>query len=196
MSSEPMQTGIGDDVDAFLFGGAKAFSFANIGDSVEGEIIAAQTQQQRSIEGQAMTWDNGEKRMQLVVTLQTALRESDNDDGIRMIYAKGGKHDVAKGEGQSMRDAIASAVRAANQTRLEVGGMLVVAFTGEAPAKRGYNAAKLYTAGYRAPKPGVSLASDDAPRGQRSEESLAAEATKRALMARGLFADERSNEPF
>src|SRR5262245_33197979 len=101
-----------DDINEFLFqGGAKAFPFDNIGDSVEGRIVAADLRQQTSIEGQKLTWDNGDPRMQLVITLATKLHDNDDDDGQRTVYAKGGRFDTQTGEGTSMRDAIADAVR-------------------------------------------------------------------------------------
>lgn len=154
-----------DDINNFLLsGGAKSFPFESIGDAVEGDIIDADVRQQTSMEGELLTWNDGKPRMQLVITLQTKLREGEDDDGVRTIYAKGGKYDVAKGEGTSMRDAIADAVRTAGATKLEAGDSLVVAFTGLGVAKRGYQAPKLYTAGFRKAKAGVSadaLFSDD-----------------------------------
>jgi hypothetical protein len=145
-----------DDVNDYLFqGGAKAFQFNNIGDSVEGRIVTAELRQQTSIENVKLFWDNGDPRMQLVITLATKLQDNDEDDGLRTIYAKGGRYDTASGEGASMRDAIADAVRTMNEKRLEAGDELVVAFTGLGQAKRGYSAPKLYTAGFRKAKPGV-----------------------------------------
>jgi hypothetical protein len=145
------------NVSDFLFaGGAKAFGFAEFGDTVSGEIIAAEVRQQTSIEGELLTWPDGKPRQQLVITLQTKLHEDDDDDGQRTIYAKGGRFDVNKGEGQSMRDAIAEAVRVIGAKSIEVGDELAVSYTGEGVAKRGYNAPKLYTAGFRKAKPSIT----------------------------------------
>jgi hypothetical protein len=147
------------DINDFLFqGGAKAFQFNDIGDSVEGRVVNAELRQQTSIEGNKLTWDNGDPRMQLVITLATKLHDNDDDDGQRTIYAKGGRYDTATGEGSSMRDAIADAVRTMGEKRLEEGDELVVAFTGLGQAKRGYSAPKLYTAGFRKAKAGVDAA--------------------------------------
>lgn len=146
-----------DDINNFLLsGGSKAFAFEQIGDTVEGEIIDAEMRQQTSMEGELLTWSDGKPRMQLVITLQTKLHETDDDDGVRTIYAKGGKFDVQSGEGSSMRDAIADAVRAVNASKLEAGDNLVVVFTGKGVAKRGYQAPKLYSAGFRKAKPSVA----------------------------------------
>lgn len=145
-----------DDINSFLTqGGAKAFQFNEIGDMVEGDIVDAEVRQQTSMEGELLSWADGKPRMQLVITLQTKLHESDDDDGVRVIYAKGGRFDVAKGEGTSMRDAIADAVKASGATKLEEGDSLVVAWSGLGVAKRGYQAPKLYTAGFRKAKASV-----------------------------------------
>jgi hypothetical protein len=146
-----------DDINGFLLsGGAKAFQFDKIGDAVEGTIVDADLRQQTSMEGELLTWSDGKPRMQLVITLQTKLHDSDDDDGIRTIYAKGGKYDVAQGEGTSMRDAIADAVRTMKADKLEAGDSLVVSWTGLGVAKRGYQAPHLYTAGFRKAKASVS----------------------------------------
>lgn len=145
-----------DDVNDYLFqGGAKAFQFNNIGDAVEGRIVSAELRQQTSIEGLKLSWDNGDPRMQLVITLATKLQDTEDDDGLRTVYAKGGRYDVQSGEGTSMRDAIADAVRTMGEKRLEEGDELVIAFTGLGVAKRGYSQPKLYTAGFRKGRQGV-----------------------------------------
>lgn len=148
-----------DDVNDFLFAtGGKSFKFGKINDTVMGTVIKAEVRQQTSLDGQLLTWDDGSPRKQLVVTLQTAEHDDDDDDGVRMIYAKGGKFDIAKGEGQSMRDAIAEAVTAVGAKRLEPGDELAVAYTGESPARRGYSPAKLYVAQFKKTKGSVAAA--------------------------------------
>lgn len=144
------------NVSDFLFaGGAKAFAFNEFGDTVAGTVETAEVRQQTSIEGELLTWPDGKPRQQLVITLATKLKDNDDDDGLRTIYAKGGRFDVAKGEGSSMRDAIAEAVRLIGAKSIEVGDELAVSYTGEGTAKRGYNAPKLYTAGFRKAKPSI-----------------------------------------
>lgn len=148
------------DVNAYLFGtSAKAFSFDSIGDVCRGKVVSAEMRQQTSIEGQPLTWDDGRPRMQLVVTLQTQLHDDDDDEGIRTLYAKGGRFEVAIGEGTSMRDAIAEAMKAAKAKSLDPGDELAVAFTGEGKARRGYSAPKLYKASFR--KGATSVAASD-----------------------------------
>src|SRR5688572_20587636 len=115
-----------NDVNDFLFAsGAKSASFENLNDAVEGEIVSAELRQQTDIEtGTPLTFPDGKPRMQLVVTLQTKLHESDDDDGLRTVYAKGGRYEVASGTGTSMRDAIAQAVKEQGAQSLDEGGML------------------------------------------------------------------------
>lgn len=144
------------DVSSFLFsGGAKAFQFNEFGDTVSGEVTQCEVRQQTSMEGELLSWPDGKPRMQLVITLQTTLKDNDDDDGLRTVYAKGGRFDVAKGEGSSMRDAIADAVRTIGAKSIDVGDELAVSFTGLGVAKRGYQAPKLYTAGFRKAKQSI-----------------------------------------
>lgn len=142
------------EVKDLLFAqGGKSFKFEQIGDTIKGEIIRADKRQQTSMDGQALTWDDGSPRWQIVVTIQTDAHDSDDDDGVRMIYAKGGNFEVAKGEGTSMlnaiRDAVKNAVPDPAQQDLEPGDEIAVCYTGEAKAKRGYSPAKLYVAGFK-----------------------------------------------
>jgi hypothetical protein len=139
-----------NDVNDFLFSqGGKSFKFERIGDTVKGEVVKAEIRQQTSLEGALLTWDDGSPRKQLVITIQTDAHDTDDDDGVRTIYAKGGNFEIAKGEGQSMRNAIADAVKDAGADRLDPGDELAVAFTGESKARRGYSPAKLYVAGFK-----------------------------------------------
>lgn len=142
------------DTNDFLFGGGgKAAKFDNIGDTVEGTITDCVINQQTDMEtNQPLTWPDGSPRMQLVVTLQTTERTDDNDDGVRRIYAKGGRYEVASGAGSSMKDAIADAVRKSGASTLVEGGTLKVGYSGEGKkTNRGFSAPKLYRAVYTAP---------------------------------------------
>jgi hypothetical protein len=146
------------NTDDFLFGGSgQAAKFEDIGDTVEGEITDAVVTQQTHMETQEpLTWADGSPRMQLVITLQTDDKSAD-DDGLRRVFAKGGKYEVASGTGTSMKDAIADAVKKAGARSLEVGGRLKVGYTGEGKkTNRGFSAPKLYRATYSAPVKSVS----------------------------------------
>ena len=144
--------------DFLMQEGSKSFPFENLDDVVIGTVVSAEIRQQTDVDtGTPLTWNDGSPRKQLVITLQTELRDNDDDDGIRNIYAKGGKHDVERGEGQSMKDAIASAVRAGKGNGIEPGDKLAVAYTGIGVRKnRAFNPPKLYTAQWSRPAPSVS----------------------------------------
>lgn len=148
-----------DDIERFLNGGGgKAAKFENVGDFVEGTITDAQLTQQTSMEDNTpLTWQDGSPRMQLVVTLSTDLREGEEDDGARRIYAKGGTYEVAEGSGKSMKEAIAEAAKKAGAKTIVEGGVLKVAFTGLGKkTNRGYSAPKLFRAAYKLPVASVS----------------------------------------
>lgn len=143
----------------FLFGGGgKAAKFEELGDMVVGVIEHCEVSQQTSMEDNTpLTWPDGSARMQLIVTLQTDERDGDDDDGIRRIFAKGGKWEVAKGDGMSMKDAIADAVKKAGAKSLDTGAKLSVAHTGLGKSKnRGYSPPKLYKAKYEPAKQSIS----------------------------------------
>ena len=147
-----------EDVNKFLFeGGAKSFPFNKIGDIVRGTIESAELRQQTSLDdNKPIFWDDGKPRMQLVITLQTTEADSEDDDGKRTVYAKGGRYEIAEGEGESMRDAIARSVKDAGATSIDPGDELAVGFTGLGKAKRGYSAPKLYAASFRKATASVS----------------------------------------
>lgn len=136
------------DPNAFLLGGGgKSAKFENVGDSVTGSITQVpEVRQQTKLEdGTPLTWDNGDPKMQLVVSLQTELREDGDDDGIRKLYVKGSKDPASK----SMHAAVAAAVQQAGAKGLEVGGRLTVRYVGNGVAKtRGFNPPKQYEASY------------------------------------------------
>ena len=148
-----------NDTNDFLFGGGgKAFRFENIGDTVEGSITDVVVSQQTDLETNApLTWPDGSPRKQLVISLQTSLKEDDNDDGIRRCFAKGGRFEAQEGTGTSMKDAIADAVRKAGARSLDEGGILKIGHTGLAKrTNRGFSPAKLYRATYTAPTKSVA----------------------------------------
>lgn len=137
--------------EQFLLGaGGKSASFPTVGTTVTGTIVdpAPKVAQQTDMSGNPMTWDNGDPRLQLVVTLQTQERGDVDDDGIRKLYVKGSKDPKSK----SLHAAVAAAVQTANAKGLEVGGTLSVTYVGDGVAStRGFNPPKLYEARYTAP---------------------------------------------
>lgn len=138
-----------DANDFLLGGGGKSAKFENIGDTVTGRIVSTEVRQQTDIKtGEPLTWENGDPRMQLVVTLATDQRDDEDDDGHRAVYVKGSK----AGGSQSMHDAVRTAVQTARAKGLEAGGTLTVSYVGAEPAKqRGMSDRKLWQASYTAP---------------------------------------------
>lgn len=139
--------------DDFLFGGGGKSAFGKddpvgtiiTGTIAETPVVQAQTDIK---DGTPLTWDNGDVKEQLVVTLQTATRDDDDDDGLRKLYVKGSK----KAGSKSMHDAIREAVKTSGTKGLAVGGTLTVQFIGTEPSStRGYSDRKLFAAKYEAP---------------------------------------------
>lgn len=147
-----------DDVNEFLMGsGAKAFSFDNIGDKVRGTIVSMDKRQQTDMDtGDPVFWANGDPKYMLQVTLQTELQHSDDDEGMRSVYLRGGNYTPAKGKGSSSLNAVKDAVkRSGTDKGIEISGDLSLEYTGE--AKAGAFKAKLYTAEYRPPSYSVDI---------------------------------------
>lgn len=141
--------------------GGNAWSAKNIGDRITGEIKLIERRQQRGFgEGAGLlTWDDGSPRMLTYIEIETDLRESDDDDGVRALYLKGGKNfEPAEGKGLSGELALVEAAKKAKMSTIEVGSVLTVVHTGVAkPTTRGYQGAKLYQMKLEAPKQSVSV---------------------------------------
>lgn len=142
-----------------LGGGSKSWSADQIGDKISGRIRLVERRQQRQMDGGGLqTWDDGSPKMLTYIELETDLRDDNDDDGVRALYAKGGRNfEASNGSGTSMEVAIAEAVKAAGCTSIDEGGTLAVQHTGTSkPTSRGYAPAKLYRAQYKAPVSSVS----------------------------------------
>lgn len=139
-----------NDVNDFLFGGgAKAFQFENLNDICHGTVVGKpEIRQQTSLEGEPLTWGDGSPRKMLVIVVQTD-EVTEDDDGQRALYAKGGRFEIAQGEGLSMRDAIADAMKAVKAVDIGDGDELWVGYTGIGKAKKGMSPPKLYSARFR-----------------------------------------------
>lgn len=150
-----------DDVNEFLMGsGAKAFDFGEMGARVKGVIVAMQKRQQTDMQtGDPAFWANGDPKYMLQVSLQTELQESNDDEGLRAVYLRGGNYVPVKGKGTSSLNAVKDAVKRAGASKgLEIGGTLTLEYSGEAKASsKGFNPPKLYTADYAPPSYGVDL---------------------------------------
>jgi hypothetical protein len=147
------------DPNDFLFaGGSKSAKFENVGDAIKGVIVSAEVKQATDLEGNPKTWSDGSPVNQLVVTLQTDLRDDDDDDGQRRLYAKGGNYQADSGKGDSMLNAIREAVKKAGAKKLEDGGTLTVQHSGLGKrSKPAHNPPKLYSAKYEPTKAAVDI---------------------------------------
>ena len=120
------------DVKGFLFGGGISAKFPTVGYTITGTVESFKMSQQTDYDsGEPLFWKNGDKRMQLVVTLQTDEEgsfdedgnptEVPNDDGMRSLYVKGL---LQRRLGKALKDANAE---------LEVGGQIKVKRIKNAP---------------------------------------------------------------
>lgn len=141
-----------DDVNAFLMGGDKvpSASFLKIGDTHEGEILDLKKSQQTDIKtGKPQFWDNGDPKIQIVVTIQTEENddEIEDDDGRRRLYLK---FNLLKAVREAINEAEA-------ENGLEIGGWLSVTFVKQdKPASRAVSGTKHYEATYEEPDPAAA----------------------------------------
>jgi hypothetical protein len=130
--------------DLFTGGGAPAASFAAIGDSISGTIVNAEARQQTDFDsGEPLTWDNGDPRMEVVLTLSTKLRdpEIEDDEGERRLFCRG-----------QMLTAMRGAVKKAKDKKPRIGGRITVTYSEDGEQKKkGFNKPKLFTVVYEPP---------------------------------------------
>ncbi|MEU8362345.1 hypothetical protein AB0C27_40635 [Nonomuraea sp. NPDC048882] len=131
--------------DFLMGGGIKAARFDTIGTTVGGPITTQpKVEQQKDLDtGELKFWNDGKPMMQMVVTVQTSLRDPEvpDDDGQRAFYIKA----------NSLK-AVREAVRRSGAKGLDIGGTLTLTYTGDGEQKaRGKNPPKLYSATYQPP---------------------------------------------
>ena len=86
---------------------------------LNGLVLEVREEQVKEFDsGAGRNYADGAPMMQWVFILQVA-DPTDGDDGTRAIYAKGGKHDVAEGHGESLLNAISGAYRTAKISEME-----------------------------------------------------------------------------
>jgi hypothetical protein len=128
--------------DFLAAGGAPAAKFPSIGTTIKGIVESSVVSQQTDIStGKPKCWDDGNPRMQIVITLATDERDVaiDNDDGHRRLFVKG-----------QMLTALKDALRTAGVTAPEVGATLAVQYREDGEQKTaGFSAPKLYGAQYK-----------------------------------------------
>lgn len=131
-----------------LAGGGKSWGGegCSVGDRIEGEVVSSGRVQQTDFQSQEpLFWPNGDPRMMSKVTIQTSLSESDEDDGLRTIYLKGGNFEAREGTGHSGEKALSEAMKAAGLKTLDAGTRIQIAITGLSKVTtRGFQPAKLW----------------------------------------------------
>ncbi len=142
------------DPNSFLMAsGGRSAKFEKEGDRIVGYITSMDVRQQTDIKsGEPKFWDDAQTQpmMQLVVTLETEIREDEDDDGMRSVYIRG-----------QMQRAVSDAVRKAGERGLANNGKLGVQYDStDAPKQRGFNGAKRYNAKYEAPVSSVNFDED------------------------------------
>ncbi len=136
-----------DANDLLMSGGTKSAAFPDgqYGTVVQGPIVRRpEVRQQTDFDtGKPKIFDNGDPMQQIVVAVQTNLRDpaDPQDDGVRNLYLKA-----------QMQQAVRDAVKMAGARGLEVGGHLAVTYIRDEPNSRGRGKPKkIYSAAYTAP---------------------------------------------
>lgn len=137
-----------DDASDFLLnsgqGGGRAAKFDRIGQIYEGTIVSPPkktVQTDIATKAPKVSKFSGQPLMQVLVQIQTKLREDQDDDGIRTLYVK-----------NKMATAVGTAMREAGVSRLEVGGYLQVGYTRDIPSDTpGFRPSKDFAAKYTPP---------------------------------------------
>jgi hypothetical protein len=138
-----------DEANAILMGGERTRSCSFDGKApitwagvvISPPKVVEQTDPQTR---EVKRWPNGDPKKSIVITLQTDVREDDEDDGRRGLWLK-----------FKSQQAVAEAVRAAGVRKIEVGGYLTCTYTHDDVKKPGQlKAVKLYSATYTPPDTG------------------------------------------
>ena len=129
-----------DANELLMGGGIKSVKFPTIGTVVTGTIIEPPKAQQMTKYGtnEPDFWPSGDPKMQIVVTIQTDLRDDDKDDGKRRLYIT-----------PRMMPPVRDAVRRAGAPGLEVGGRITVKWV--SGTGQGQGNPKVYAAEYTRP---------------------------------------------
>lgn len=135
---------IDDGNDFLMRGGNPSVKFPVLGSTVIGMVTKPikVMDVKDPATGEVKRWSNGDAKKQVVIELQTELRESEDDGGERTLWAKG-----------QMVPAIRDAVQRAGAKGIMPGSILQVTWTEEKPsAQRGLQAQKIYAAQYWPPE--------------------------------------------
>lgn len=150
------------DLESFLSGKTTAAKFEDraYGTIIGGEIVSEPTmmQQRDYTTGDLMFFPDGNPQMQMMVKVQTELRDESNadDDGVRAFYIKG-----------AMKAAVIEALKRAGEKAPRRGGILRIKYLRDEPVTlkngRPGNPQKIYAAQYTPPAASSSAAFLDSP---------------------------------
>jgi len=132
------------DGNEFLMrGGTPSVKFPVLGSTIIGAVTKPikVTEVRDPATKEVKRWPNGDPKMQVIIELQTELRESDDDNGERTLWAKG-----------QMQNAIRDAVREAGAKGILPGGVLQVTWSSEKKSSSGLQPQKIYSANYWPPE--------------------------------------------
>jgi hypothetical protein len=129
--------------DELIGSAIPAFSFAELGATITGIVVGSTVSDQTDIKtGRVRTFDNGDVRRQLVLTVQTSMADDDDDDGQRRVFVKG-----------AMVKQFRTAMARARVKGPRPGGELTVTYESDGkPAEKGLNPPKVYAITYTPPK--------------------------------------------
>ncbi|QIS06799.1 hypothetical protein F5X71_34820 [Nocardia brasiliensis] len=138
------------DMESILFGGKGPRAAFKKGDPIGLEVggvitKAPEVVQQTDLkDGKLLYWDDGKPKMQIIVTIQTALREDAEDDGLRRFFLK---------QSTDQLRAVSTALEHVGKREVEEGGFLAIRYIGDGTSTTpGYNAPRLHSAIYSPPK--------------------------------------------
>lgn len=153
-----------------------------IGASVTGDITEIHAEQQTDFTtGRPLFWDNGDPRVQVVITLQTSLHDPADpyDDGQRRVYVKG----------SNLKSLRSASQQAGVGKWPRKGDRLTATFDHTTPAKtRGFNDAKNYV--YQV-TPSTDVELDHAFNQPENGMQTAAQPTPQPTVAPGAYAPQQ-----
>src|SRR5262249_20437507 len=126
-------------MDTLMDGGQATFKFENKGDSVSGVVVSLVRRQDSDDDG-LKTWNDGTPKWVYLVGLQTELSEDEDDDGVRIVYARAYCQ-------TAIRDALRKGGLGRDST--PIGGELTITYTSQdKPKQRGHTGAKRFEASF------------------------------------------------
>ena len=123
-----------DEISSLFSSSSPSARFEKPGDKIEGVVVGISTLQDRDFSTkEPLTWPDGKPKMMLVLELQTQLKDSDEDDGLRSVWCRGNIHTAVK---DAVRKA-ASATKRKGDNALVMNGLLKLRLDKLEPSGKG-----------------------------------------------------------